>query len=169
MARRKSRKRRGGVSPLTFLDDVDTNAMAANSLNGARISSVVSRKAYLISMDMMVTMDTFAESVGRGPFVVGVAHSDYTDTEIEEWIETTGSWDRGDLIAREKQRRKCRKIGVFAEGGALNDGKPIRVKLGFALEEGDTLAIWVYNQGAAAQEAALTLVEFNGTIWARFS
>ncbi len=31
-----------------------------------------------------------------GPFLFGVAHSDYTNTDIEVFIEQAGSWDLGD-------------------------------------------------------------------------
>ncbi len=93
---------------------------------------------------------------GDGPIVVGVAHSDYSDAEIEQVIENTGSWDEGDLVQQEVAKRKVRTIGIFSEFSGdvntftLNDGLPIKTKLNWMLTTGDTLKMWAFNQGSGA-------------------
>ncbi len=91
-----------------------------------------------------------------GPIMVGIAHEDYTLAEIEEFIESTGSWNEGDLISQEIAKRKIRKIGIFAQEGpdlswqALNEGKPIKTKLNWILTTGKGLQLWAYNLGSAS-------------------
>ncbi len=89
----------------------------------------------------------------EGPISVGVAHGDYTATEVEEWIESTASITRGDLVTREASERLIRQVGTFSGASAeetLNDGKPIRTKLNWVVASGDTISLWAYNQSGAA-------------------
>ncbi len=88
---------------------------------------------------------------GEGPFLFGIAHSDYTDAEIEQVIEATTSWDAGDKIAQEIGRRLVRQLGQFEATTAqedFNDGKPLKTKLNWKLNTSDTLRLWIYNLGA---------------------
>lgn len=74
----------------------------------------------------------------------GIAHSDYTDPEIEQWIESTGGVDFGNLIDGEISRRLIRNIG----GMIAPDVPSLRFnqKLNWRLDEGDNLNIFVYNR-----------------------
>ncbi len=129
-----------------------------------RVSSV--RATYAIN--------NFTNAAGVGPIIVGMSHSDYTDGEIEEWLETTESWDIGDKIAREKRARLIRQVGIFDEAsaasgsGRLNDGKPITTKLGWVLSEGDTVKFWAYNSGngAIATTDPTVIVTGHANLWA---
>ncbi len=97
-------------------------------------------------------------TTAQGPIAFGVAHSDYTDAEIEACIETIDSWNEGNLPAREVGNRKVRQIGTFvgeaAAGGTVdvqfNDGKPIKTKLNWILTNGDALTMWAYNLSTGA-------------------
>ncbi len=85
----------------------------------------------------------------QGPFRIGVAHSDYSATEILEWVDNAGSWSEADLVGKEVSARKIREIGVFTGAlaqGRLNDGKPIKTKLNWILTTGQTLDFWVINE-----------------------
>ena len=88
----------------------------------------------------------------------GVMHSDYTSAELEEFIENSASWNQGDLIAQEINNRKIRLIGHLAGDVtgdvAFNDGKPVKTKLNWTINTGQTLKMWVYNRQAAAVAAA---------------
>ncbi len=101
-------------------------------------------------------MEGFTPAAGDGPVRVGVAHSDYSAAEIEEWIENAQSWDLGDKIGQEVGKRLIREIGVFRSpnpvgnvGGpqTLNEGRPIKTKLNWRMTTGDTIAVWAYNSG----------------------
>lgn len=91
-----------------------------------------------------------------GPIMIGVAHSDYTLAEVEEWIELGSSWSQANLINRERGNRLIRRIGVFeipalpTESTTLNDGKALRQKLNWRLAEGQGLNFWAYNLGEVA-------------------
>ncbi len=100
------------------------------------------------------TMGDYTVVANDGPVMVGVAHSDYTDAEIEEVIENTGSWNAGDKIQqREVSRRLIRIVGIFGVSGqaggptVLRNGQPIKTKLNWMLETGQTLSLWAYNLG----------------------
>ncbi len=92
-------------------------------------------------------------TAGEGPIMIGVAHSDYSITEIEEYLENETQLTRGDMVAtREIAKRLVRRVGVFAgdtSSESLNDGKPLKVRLNWAMAEGTTLTLWAYNLGGA--------------------
>ncbi len=89
----------------------------------------------------------------QGPILFGVAHSDYTDAEVEEVIENAGSWDAGSKVEQEVAKRLVRIIGSFVSdsGGTgpvdlkFNDGRMLKTKLNWVLNTGDTLKMWAYN------------------------
>ncbi len=153
--------------PLKVVKTLALGALASNDLIGSLLSTVANEALYLISADLTWATEEHAGDIG--PISVGVAHSDYSDAEVEQWIESVGSWDRADQVAREQSRRKCRQAGTFAgelSNEILNDGKSIRTKLGWICQEDETLRIWGFNQNDAALVAG-TLVKVIGTIWAR--
>jgi len=150
--RRKSRGRylRGRVD-----ESLQLGTLASNTLISNTWDEVAVERTLLSSIVSTWTLDQLTGS--QGPLIFGVAHSDYTDAEIEEVIENTGSWDAGDKISQERAKRLVRQIGVFvgtrpgAELGdvEVNDGKPIKTKLNWILTTGDTLKMWVFNTGLA--------------------
>ncbi len=119
---------------------------------------VVVERTLLSSIEVAWSLSDFTQMQTDGPIQCGIAHSDYTDAEIEENIENTGSWDEGNLVQREVGQRKIRIIGTFPSAGpasgasqsVLNDGKPIKTKLNWILTTGDTLKMWAYNAGTGA-------------------
>ncbi len=106
-------------------------------------------------------------TVGQGPIMIGVAHSDYSNVEIEEYLENEAQLTRGDMIAtREIAKRLVRRIGHFSGGAAeetLNDGKPIKTRLNWPMAEGITLKIWAYNQSGAILATGAEVV-FSGNL-----
>ncbi len=120
------------------------------------VSRTVVDTARISSVRCTHTLSGFTPIENAGPVVVGVAHSDYTGTEIEAYLESASSWDFGDKIAKEIRSRLIRIIGVFdtpqdaAKSAQLNEGRPITTKLNWLLAEGDTLQFWAYNSGPAA-------------------
>lgn len=139
---------------------LDIGSIGAQSLLSSNLAGSVIDSTRVSSVDATWSLDQLTPGADDGPILVGVAHSNYTSTEIEEWVEnTTGSWDPGDLTAQEIGRRMIRQVGVFrirTSGGTaglnayvLNDGTPIKTKLNWALNEGDTLKVWAYNTGSS--------------------
>ncbi len=132
--------------------------LASSTLLGQDFDEVVNERTYASSMRCTHSFTRFTKGLDDGPVMVGVAHGDYSDSEIEAWIENAGSWNEGDLVQQEVAKRKIRKIGVFdtpidaTASQTLNDGKPITTKLGWILLQGETLKQWAYNMGASNLE-----------------
>ncbi len=149
--------------------------LAANTLVGASFDEVVEERTFISSIVATYSLRELTAAAGVGPFLVVIAHGDYTDAEIEAVIETTGSWDEGDLVQQEVASRRIRKIGIFESpiGStafiALNDGKPIRTKLGWILNQGITLKLCAYNMGSAPVATTVPIIDMQGhaNLWPR--
>ncbi len=156
--RRRRRRRMGKYLKGNVDENLDLGTLASGTLVSADFDETVNERTLISSLVAIWTLSDFTPADGSGPIVVGVAHSDYTDAEIEAVIENAGSWNEGDLVSQEVSSRKIRKIGMFATspgGGAtgiqsLNDGKPIKTKLNWILNQGQTISLWAYNMGSAA-------------------
>jgi len=139
---------------------ISLGAAAENVVVSADLADTLDEEAFLISEKS--TWALSGNTPGEGPIDVGVAHSDYSDAEIEEWLENQGSWDRGDMIAREVNRRKIRLVGTFAadeDEEVLNDGKPIKTTCKWGLVTGQTLKLWAYNRHGTRTTGAVVKVE----------
>ncbi len=125
------------------------------------------REAYVISADIIWTIT--GNTAGEAGVVCGIAHSDYSSTEISEWF-LASSFDPGDKLLQEKSRRQCREAGVFPGivGFSLNDGKHIRTKLKFPVEEGKTLDAFVINNSGATLTTGSTVI-FSGKVYLRWT
>lgn len=106
-------------------------------------------------------------TAGDGPWLVGVAHEDYSNAEIEEYLEAAAQWDIGDKIAQEQSARKIRVVGLLhGPGGTdvgevLNNGNPIDTPLRFKVQEDQSLKIWVLNKGVTMTTGAILIVNGN--------
>ncbi len=150
--------------------------LAPKDLISAPVGDSVTEEIWLSSVKATWTMDEFTEALNQGPIMVGVAHSDYANAEIEEWVENLASWERHDLVGQEVAKRKIRKVGVYswvdstATGQvALNQGKPIRTKCGWMLGSGQTVRIWAYNMGSVALATTDPNIQCQGhaNLWPR--
>jgi len=154
---------RGGVDETLTL-----TTLASRTVVSDIFDEVVNGRTLLSSMVGIWTMQNFTKSTGDGPILVGLAHPDYSAAEIEEWLETTDSWDEGNLIEKEISNRKIRKIGIFenpvdeAASVVLNHGAPIKTKLNWMLQQGTTLRWWAYNLGTSALATTAPTVHLEG-------
>ncbi len=131
-------------------DEVTITSLASKDVVGAAPDETVAQRTRLTSVVVGATLNDYTAVAGAGPIVVGIAHSDYTDAEIEEYLETTGQWDEGNLVAQEHGRRKVRVLGEFAgldQAEGLFDGRMRKFKLNWLLNDGDGLRLWAYNSG----------------------
>ncbi len=146
-------------------EQLDLGVLAANTLVSGLMQGTVEERTFVSSIVATHSLSEYTVAVDDGPIRVGVAHSDYTSAEIESWIENTGSWKEGDKIAQEIGNRKIKEIGTFraidisAGNFTLNDGKPIKTKLGWILTTGQTLRLWAFNDGSSA--LATTAPDYN--------
>ncbi len=135
-------------------DNLTLGALASKDVVKDDLADTVNERTLVSSVVAAYSLAGWTLTTNDGPILIGIAHSDYTDAEIEEYLESTGSWDEGDLVQQEISKRKIRRIGIFEEPDTdtgsvtLNDGKPIKTKLNWILNQGQTLAVWAYNTGA---------------------
>ncbi len=133
-------------------------------------SDSVAEKAWLSSVVATWSMDNLTPTGGVGPIVVGVAHSDYSSSEIEEWLENAGSWKEASMIEQEIGKRRIRQVGTFripslaTDGIVLNDGKKIHTKCGWMLTTGQTLRVWAYNSGTANVDTTVPVLDVTGHV-----
>ncbi len=117
---------------------------------------------------IVVTWSISGLTAGQGPLQFGVAHGDYSDAEIEAVLENVASWDQGSKVEQEVAKRLVRQIGqmVSAAGAdqdvGFNDGKPLKTKLNWRLNSGDTLKMWVYNSSDGALSTTVPVLHCNG-------
>ncbi len=145
--------RKGNVQEL-----LQVGTLAAQSLVAQPFDETVSERALLTSLVASYLVKDWTPLADRGPLMVGIAHSDYTAAEVEQFIENTGSWNQADLIQQEVGKRKIRIVGIFKSdsagsgliGSYLNNGTPIKTKLNWVLNSGETIDLWVYNMGQVA-------------------
>ncbi len=172
LAARKGRGRfrrylRGNVN-----EELSMATLGARTVVGTTFDSTVNERTFVSSIVARWALRSFTAAVSDGPILCGVAHGDYSDAEIQAWIDNTGSWDEGDKLAEEVGRRKIRRVGIFplnpADAGegaeVLNDGKPIKIKLGWILNQGKTLKIWAYNTGTSALATSIPVLKAEGHV-----
>ncbi len=162
---RKGSRRRGRLFVPRVSESLALGALASNTLVKADFANSLDQECWAISMDVEAVMHNHTQ--GDGPIVFGVAHGDYEQQEIEEWLEANASWKSSDKIENEQARRKCRLIGTF--DGTLTqekfrEGQVVRVKLGFKVEDGETLSLWAYNDGSGVMTTG-SLLEIKGQIY----
>ncbi len=171
--RRMGRYIRGGVDESLVLTTIGARALLKISFD-----ETVNERTLVSSVVATYALDDLTEGAGIGPIMVGLAHDDYTAAEIEEFIENTGSWDEGDLVQQEVGKRKIRVVGIFqtahsvATGlgsATLNDGKPIKTKMNWILNQGQTLSVWGYNLGTAPVATTVPEISVQGhaNLWPR--
>ncbi len=138
-------------------ENLDLGTLASRTLVSVAFDETVNERTLVSSIETLISMADFTPLDGVGPIVVGVAHSDYSDAEIEAVIENQGSWNEGDLVSQEISKRKVRTLGIFETPPSagigitsLNDGQSFKTKLNWILLQGQTLRLWGYNQGGSA-------------------
>lgn len=127
------------------------------------IGSNFTHDVRVTSIDVLWTLDNF--TAGEGPIAFGVAHGDYSLTEIEEFLEQAQPLGPASLIEREIAQRKIRRIGVFAGGNAsetFNDGKPKKTRLNWLIPDGHTIDMWAYSYGGTANLTSGAVVRVLG-------
>ncbi len=135
--------------------DFALGTLAPQDVVVAAVADTVNERSLISSIDCTYSLSGYTVIDNAGPIQVGVAHFDYSDAEIEEWIENVTSWDEGDLPSQEIANRKIRSIGTIPmvtslAASPLNDGKPIKTKLNWIVNQAQGIKFWAYNQGSAA-------------------
>lgn len=112
-------------------------------------------------------------TIGDGPITVGYAHSDYSVTEIKEYIEGAAQINVGNLVSsREQAQRFIRIVGTMPGNPAgslgmqaLNDGNPIKTRLNWPMPVGKFVNLFAYNDGQQLTTGAI--LSPTGTLWVK--
>ncbi len=117
------------------------------------------------SVDLTWTgqIEQAAEPDNVGPLLFGLAKSDYSDAEIEAWVENASGFTRANLIQQEISKRHIKHVGTFTfpslapsetagkvTAQLVNDGMPVHTRLNWRILEGTSISLWVYNAGNTA-------------------
>ncbi len=157
-------------------ENLGLGTLGAGTAVSVSFDETVNERTLVSSLVASWSLSNWTPINDVGPIVVGVAHSDYTDAEIQAYLDNTGSWNEGDKIQqREVGRRLIRRVGQFEipddaqSAVVLNDGKPIKTKLNWILLQGQTLRYWAMNQGTAAIATTNPDVRLQGhaNLWPR--
>ncbi len=163
--KKPTRRSRGKYLKGSMDVEVATSTLADNDVISDIVGDTPTEKVRCSSIEATYSISGTA---GDGPLIIGVAHSDYTDAEIEETLENAGSWSLGDKVSQERAKRLVREIGTFdglATEEVLNDGKPIKTRLNWSLISGQALRFWVWNKSGSALQATLLNVQGHANLW----
>ncbi len=151
------------MQPVQVFQTLPLLTLASVTLLGVEMTPTGDNEYRLLSLKGLWALRDL--TAGEGPIIFGVAHGDYSDTEIEQCIENEAGLNRSDMVVtREISRRLVRRIGIFsgvAGEEVLNDGKPVHTRLNWPMAEGTTLKMWAYNQSGGSLTTGSELV-FNG-------
>ncbi len=170
MAKPKRRRRMGRYIRGNVDEKLSLTTLAAATAVSEIFDQVVNERTLVSSIVASYSMLNMTPAAADGPILVGVCHSDYTDTEIGEFVTATGGWDEGNKIAQEQMSRKIRRIGTFQNPpdvttpAVLNDGRQIKTKLNWILLQGQSLRLWAFNTGSSALDTTVPVVHANGHV-----
>ena len=155
-------------------EDLPLLTMASGTLKTVVFDETVTETTRISSLVATYALDQM--TAPDGPIEFGVAHSDYSDAEILEYIQAQATWDKGNLTQQEISKRMIRKIGVMATGSMSatfasdhvhNNGRPVKTKLNWPLFTGDTLTLWAFSRGAVDTTGAQLRVDGHANLWAK--
>ncbi len=170
-----ARKRRGGSRKRAFnLRRVaNTASLALGTLADVTVivvGSTGSADGQYRAVSLKYVWGLQDPSAAEGPIVVGFAHSDYSVTEIKECLEAQASISQGDKVANERSNRLVRIVGIFRSSTGvdlvLNDGRPIKTRLNWAIQIGDAVNVFAYNQSGASLTTG-AILSITGEMWVK--
>lgn len=162
--KRNTRRRRNpNFGIIRVQNSVALGTLADNTVIKITLAAVT-QEMRAISADLLWAIR--GGTAGDGPVLLGVAHGDYTVTEIKERIEVDVT-SQGTKIEQEQARRAIRDVGYMTDlgdGEQFNNGLIKRTKMGFNIEDGQNVAGFVYNQFGAPLNTGAVL-EVTGKIY----
>lgn len=164
LAARRRRRRSNRFFAYPVEKDLILGALASNIAFDGDLTAFGSTRVRCISADLQWSMNNHVS--GEGPISVGLSSSDLSVTEIIEHLDARPT-SQSDIVAMERSRRPVRRAGVFSAGAGnehLNDGKAIRTKLRFSVNEGVELSAWARNEDTAALTTG-TIIHVTGTLY----
>ncbi len=173
MARAKrGRKRSKNFAALQFVGQLPLGTLGSVTVVKQDLTVPYEQSFHVISVDCQFSLSKFENNSSDGPIICGYNHSDYTVGEVGEALDTPVA-SPGNKVEQEKNRRWVRRVGSLVMPGVqdatiqsavLNDGKPIRTKLNWTIDEDDSLEVFAFNAGSSGLTTGSTL-DISGTIY----
>ncbi len=135
-----------GYRKLPVTTNLAMGTTTQNTVVSAINTETFSEIRRILSTELVWSLEDLTDL--DGPIEVGIAHSDYSNTEVEECLEAGGAWDEGNLVSQEQAKRLVRTVGILTEEEPiLNEGMPVKTRLNWRISTGDTLRWWARNRG----------------------
>ena len=154
--------------PIRFRGEVQLSTLgSAIVISGNLFDSTLAEDLFCISTDITVQMRD--HTAPEGPLEFGLAHGDYSDTEIKEHLDVS-FMDPDKQIEKEHAKRLVRLIGSLSGLNAsevFNDGRKYRQKLKFTVGNGYNVKFWVANRDGGALTTGTT-VTYQGVMFGRW-
>ncbi len=167
MARKPARRRRYNLRPVRVTPKMVLSTLASVTAQKQDLSAASSSTYRAISCHSSWVLSGITAE--EGPIVVGYAHSDYTVTEIKEFIESSNSIDVGLKVEQEKANRLIRIVGSMSSSTAeLNEGRPIKTRLNWLMGIGTKVSMFAYNENASDLTTGGVL-DMTGTLYVKDS
>lgn len=175
MAKKPKSKRRFNLRRVRISSELALVTLASDTALLGSLTGAAGGAYRAVTMKHTFTLRNATE--GEGPVTVGYAHSDYSVTEVKECLEAFAAIDQGDKIARERANRLVRTVGTFWRTGgvtgavgsaSLNDGKPVRTRLNWLINIGDSVNLFVFNESTGALTTG-AFVNIQGDMWIKDS
>ncbi len=169
LAKRKPSRRRFNLRRVHTTPEITLATLATDT--ALSVATVGASTSTYRAMSLKGTWSLSGLTAGEGPITVGFAHSDYTVTEIKEWMESFGAIDPTDMVERERANRLIRIVGTFppSANSVLNNGNPIRTKLNWLIGIGAQVNVFAFNEDTAANLTTGAVVNFTGDYWVKDS
>ncbi len=160
----KARRRRFNLRKAKTTAELPLGTLASDTVIAVALTGAADGPYRCKSVDLTYSLKGGVDA--EGPITIGLAHSDYTVGEIKEAIESAGAISQGSKVEQEQANRLVRPIGTFPDGirSALNDGMPIKTKLNWRINVGDTVVLWAYNEDDDALATGV-IVHATGPLW----
>ncbi len=148
-------------------------ALASLDVTGADLTGASVNPYRIVSVDFSYSLTNLGATTDDGQ-EFGLAHSDYTNAEIEECLEAQAAIDIGDKVAQEQSNRLVRTIGQMTgapgtgAGLSFNDGTPLKTRLNWHISIGDFLRLWIRNGSGIVYTTGASIVTM-GNMWIKDS
>ncbi len=167
-AHKKGSKYPKGFVAIPINASITLSTLANNTVLTGGILGTLTEDLFVMSADLQWNIRSL--TVGETPVTVGLAHGDYSVGEILEALDVS-MLGPGTKIEQERARRLIRRVGVFGESSAdqaLADGKSIKTKCKFVIQNGKDLNAYVVNRSGEANLTTGAIVQIFGTVYGRW-
>ena len=163
-----AKRRRKNFVAVPFRGSISLLTTAANNVvDAALFDSLLLEDLFCLSAD--VTIEIRGLTATEGPTEFGMAHSDYSEGEVEEALSVSYIGP-DNKIEQERAKRLVRRIGTLpglSTNEAFNDGRKYRQTLKFTIGNGFNMNMWAANRSAGAYTTGASLT-FQGTVFGRW-